>query len=374
MLRGGVLPDKLTYFILMNAYCLEGKFCKAFHMHHEMTHKGFLPDFVSGFSPSLVTYNALIHGLCLLGRVEEALGILRGMAAMGLPPDAVCYTTVISGLCKIGEPRKAYELKLEMDGKNFWWLDLDTYDSLMEDLSDEDIYSNMMNDYFAQGNMKKVYRLDYDMKHDGYLTSDVIFRVYLNALNKKARTIDAKRTLLDMIYKNLWTKPSYFTYDTLIENCSNNEFKSLVGLVKDFSMRGLVGDAGRARDTMLHGNYKPEGSVYNLLIFDHCRSHSVNKAYDMYKEMVHYGFAPHMFSILAVIKALHYDRRYNEMMWVIKNTLKSCNLNDSELRKVLNKINVRECDIDALLDVLAEIAMGGLLLDGGKCSYASAST
>ncbi|XP_057430238.1 pentatricopeptide repeat-containing protein At5g39710-like [Lotus japonicus] len=370
MLRGDVSPSNSTYTRLMYAYCLVGEFSMAFHLHDEMRHRGFLPDFVIQFSPSLVTFNALIHGLCSLERVDEALGILRGMPEMGLSPDAVSYNTVLFGFCQIRELKKAYELKVEMDEKIIW-LDEYTYESLMEGLSDEVTYSSLLNDYFAQGNMQKVFKLEREMTRNGYLPDSVTLGVFINGLNKKATTSIAKGILLRMISSQCLTMPSYIIYDTLIENCSYVEFKSAVGLVKDFSTRGLVNEAAIAHERMHNMSVKPDGAVYNLLIFDHCRRGNVNKAYEMYKEMVHYGFFPHMFSVLSLIHALYYDRKNSEMGWVIRNTLRSCNLNDSELHQVLNEIEVKKCKIDALLNALAKIAVDGMLLDRGKCSYAS---
>ncbi|XP_057448454.1 pentatricopeptide repeat-containing protein At5g39710-like [Lotus japonicus] len=293
------------------------------------------------------------------------------MTEMGLSPDGVSYNTVISGFCRIEELRKAYDLMREMDAKCNWWLDKDVHISLMEDLSYLDPYSSLINGYLAEGNFQVAYTFYCEMLRLGYSSDFDSYCLFMNGLSKKARTRDAKEYLLFMIYDQCFRMPSYVTYDILIENCSNNEFKSLVELVKDLRSRGLMNEAAKAHDTMLEGNYKPDGAVYNLLIFEHCRCLNVDKAYDMYKEMMHYGFAPHMFSLIALINALHYVQMYNEKSWVIESTLRSCNLNDSELRKVLNKINVKERSIYPLLEVLAEIAMDGLLLDGGKCSYAS---
>ncbi|XP_057444910.1 pentatricopeptide repeat-containing protein At5g39710-like [Lotus japonicus] len=379
MLRRGVSPDNKTYTGLMSAYRLQAQFSKAFHLQDEMIHKGFLPDFVTGISTSHVTYNAIIHGLCLLDRAEEALEILRGMPEIGLSPDAVSYSTVIFGFCRIRELGKAYKLKVEMDKKSISWLGLwglydDIDKSVMQGLSHEDTFSNLMSDYLAEGHLEKAYLLEREINYFDYLPVDVHYSVFLNVLNKKARITEAKHHLLWFISHVCLRMPTFIIYDTLIENCSNNEFKSVVGLVKGFGMRGLMKKAARAHDTMLEGNYKPDGAVYNLLIFDHCRCGNVHKAYDMYMEMVHYGFAPHMFSVLALIEALCCVRRYNKMSWVIQNTLRSCNLNDSELLQVLNEIDVREGQTEYLRGELAERAMDGLLLDGRKGSYASAST
>ncbi|XP_057452756.1 pentatricopeptide repeat-containing protein At1g62720-like [Lotus japonicus] len=195
MIVKGFSPSVATYNRLVFAYCRQdsvdeavgilramaerGEFTKAFHLHDEMILKGFLPDFVTGFSPAIVTYNALIHGLCFLDRVEEALEILRGMPEMGLSPDAVCYSTVISGFCQIGELGKAYELKIETEEKAIWWLDKDTYDSLMASLSYEDTYSSVMNDYSAKGNMERAFQFFDDMSHNDYLSSYDAYSVFI---------------------------------------------------------------------------------------------------------------------------------------------------------------------------------------------------
>ncbi|XP_057455336.1 pentatricopeptide repeat-containing protein At5g39710-like [Lotus japonicus] len=178
MLRGGMSPREYTYTTLMYAYYAEGEFSKVFHLHDEMVKKGFLPDFVTGFSPSIVTYNALIYGYFFLGRVEEAVGIFRGMPEMDLSPDAVSYNKVISGFCRNREPGKAFEMKLEANEKFMpSWLDEGMYESLMEDLSDEVVYSSLMNAFCAEGNLEKVNNLEYEMDHNGSLPASVQYSV-----------------------------------------------------------------------------------------------------------------------------------------------------------------------------------------------------
>jgi hypothetical protein len=87
----------------------------------------------------------------------------------------------------------------------------------------------------------------------------------------------------------------------------------------------------------------------------------------MYKEMVHYGFACHMFTVLALIRILQRENIVNELLWVIQNVLRSCNLNHSEILKFLDEFNPKELGSGALFDVLAEKAKDSLFL---KCLYA----
>ncbi|XP_057453146.1 pentatricopeptide repeat-containing protein At5g39710-like [Lotus japonicus] len=246
------------------------------------------------------------------------------------------------------------------------------YDSLFTEeggLLNEVNYTSVINAYCADGELVKADKLLDELTNFGDVQEPVIYGVFINGLDKKARTREAKEMLLSLVYHNCRDPWSTLIFVTLIENCTNNEFMSLVELVKGFQKRDLVNEAASVLNTMLQGNYKPDGAVYNLLIVEHCSLRNVDKAYNMYMEMVHYGFAPHMFSVLALIKTLYYDERFNEMSWVIENTLRSCNLNDSELHQVLNEIGVRKgkFKVDALLNVLAEMAMDG------KCSYAPAN-
>ncbi|XP_057453148.1 pentatricopeptide repeat-containing protein At5g39710-like [Lotus japonicus] len=383
MIDRGFSPSVVEYNKLIDSYCSWG-YCqtqdlvKVFEIKKEMLQKGFLLD--------ADNYSMLLHSQPTL---SEAFDIFQEMLREGVEPMAYAYVNLmdpyfIPGFYRIGELRKAYDLKLEMDemlqsgdlaiqplsGTAYWSL-MGTEGGLL----DEANYTSVINAYCADGEVVKARTLLNEVCHFIGVRESVIYDVLISGLDKKARTREAKKMLLSLIYHLCTTSWPTLTFDTLIENCSNNEFMSLVELVKGFRIRDLENEAASVLNTMLQGNYKPDGAVYNFLIVEHCRCKNVDKAYDMYMEMVQCGFAPHMFSVLALIKTLYYGRRYNEMSWVIENTLRSCNLNDSELHKLLNEIGVRKGEFkeDALFNVLAEIAMDGLLLNGGKCSYAPAS-
>ena len=47
--------------------------------------------------PDIVTYSALMNGLCKEGRLEEASKLFEEMKGMGLFPDGVIFTTLIDG-------------------------------------------------------------------------------------------------------------------------------------------------------------------------------------------------------------------------------------------------------------------------------------
>ncbi|KAK7407729.1 hypothetical protein VNO78_09766 [Psophocarpus tetragonolobus] len=419
MLGKGLSPNVVTYTTLIHSMCKAGNLIRAIHIFYQMRFRGLWPNertyttiidgfcrqgfmyeaykvlsqmIVTGFSPSIVTYNALVHGYCFLGRIEDSVGILRRMLERGLSPDVVSYSTVIAGFCRERELVKAFQMKEEMVEKGVL-PDAVTYSSLIQGLClqhklveafdlfqemvlrglppDEFTYTSLINAYCIQGELSKAIRLHDEMMHKGFLPDDVTYSVLINGLNKKARTKEAKRLLLKLFYEE--SVPNDVTYNTLIQNCCNNEFKTVVGLVKGFCMKGLMNEADRVFKTMLRRSHKPNATIYNLLIHGHCRSGNVRKAYDLYLELERGGFVSHTVTVIALTKALAREGMNDELSRVLQNVLRSSKLNEAEGAKVLVDINFKDGNMDAVLNVLTEMAKDGLLPDSGMHSYAPAN-
>ena len=110
-------------------------------------------------------------------------------------------------------------------------------------------YTSLINAYCVAGESSKALHLHDEMMQRGFLLDNVTYSVLINGLNKKSRTKVVKRLLLKLFYEE--SVPDDVTYNTLIENCSNNEFKSMEGLVKGFYMKGLMNEVDRVFKTML---------------------------------------------------------------------------------------------------------------------------
>ncbi|OMO74126.1 hypothetical protein CCACVL1_16937 [Corchorus capsularis] len=132
-----------------------------------------------------------------------------------------------------------------------------------------------------------------------------------------------------------------------------------------FDLVGLINEADRAFESMLQRNFKPDEAVYNIMIHGHCRGGNIQKAYNLYKEMVNSGFVPHTMTVIALVKELFMDGETDKLSQVIANTLRSSKLTDAELAKVLVEINHKEGNMDAVLNVLTEMAKDGLLPNSG---------
>ncbi|KAJ0010926.1 hypothetical protein Pint_34459 [Pistacia integerrima] len=320
-----------------------------------------------------------------LAKVEEALGVIQGMVEKGLTPDVVSYCTIISGFCRNQEWDKAFEMKQQMVEKGVP-LDAITYSTLIQGLCDkrrlaeacnlfqemlnsglapdEITYTTLINAYCTEGDISKAFHLHDEMIQKGFLPDVVTYSVLINGLNKRARTKEAKRLLLKLFYHE--SVPTDVTYNTLIENCSNIEFKSVVALLKGFCMKGLMNEADQVFESMLQRNHKPNEAVYDIIIHGHSSGGNVQKGYELYKEMVHSGFVPHTVTIIALVKALFMAGMNEELSLVVGNTLRSCRLTDAELAKVLVEINHKEGNMDAVLNVLTEMAKDGLLPNSGR--------
>lgn len=307
----GLAPDVVSYSTIISGFCRNGEVEKAFQMKLAMVEKGVLPD--------AVTFSTLIHGLCLQRRLIEACDLYQEMLNVGLRPDEFTYTTLINAYCVEGDLNKALQLHDEMVQK-------------------------------------------------GFLPDAVTYSVLINGLNKQARTREAKRLLLKLFYEE--SVPNDVTYNTLIENCSDNEFKSVVALVKGFCMKGLMDEADQVFQSMLQRKHRPDEAVYNVIIHGHCRGGNVQRAYNLYKEMLNSGFVPHTVTVIALFKALFKEGMNEELSQVIRNILKSCRLTDAELAKVLVEINHKEGNMDAVFNVLTEMAKDGLLPNSGRTAYA----
>jgi protein-disulfide isomerase-like protein with CxxC motif len=69
-------------------------------------------------------------------------------------------------------------------------------------------------------------------------------------------------------------------------------------------------------------------------------------------------------TIIALVKALYSEGMDEQLNLVIRDILRSCKLSDAELSKALVQINHKEGNIDAVFNLLTEMAKDGFLPSG----------
>jgi len=104
----GIIPDVVSYNILIKGHCVFGWSGDAFKLFKEMCS--------SGCEPTVVTYNILVDVLCHEGRMVEARRLFDAMAQLGIKENTITFNVLIDGYAKTGrmdEARAAYrEMKV----------------------------------------------------------------------------------------------------------------------------------------------------------------------------------------------------------------------------------------------------------------------
>ncbi|GMY18300.1 Pentatricopeptide repeat-containing protein [Fagus crenata] len=128
MQRYSISSNVYALNMIMCAYCKLGKLDKAVDVFKEMEGKGF--------SPNIASYNTLIAGYCnkaLLSfaiKLKNTMGNQAGNSEMGsrifdemlrnrVKADILTYNALILGLCKEGKTKKAAYLVKELDKEKF---------------------------------------------------------------------------------------------------------------------------------------------------------------------------------------------------------------------------------------------------------------
>jgi len=86
MFNLGLKPNHVTYNTLMDGYCMEGKLKAALNVRARMEKERK--------QPNVVTYNVLIKGYCKINKLEAANGLLNEMLEKGLNPNRTTYDIV----------------------------------------------------------------------------------------------------------------------------------------------------------------------------------------------------------------------------------------------------------------------------------------
>ncbi|KAJ1382595.1 Tetratricopeptide-like helical domain superfamily [Sesbania bispinosa] len=143
----GVVPDIMTYNILINGFCKSGNISGAFKLFKDLQLKGLSPD--------SVTYGTLIDGLYRVDREEDAFKIHEHMLKNGCKPSFSVYRVLMTWLCRKRKISMAFSLYMEYL-KNVAGRDSDSI--------------NALNEHFVRGEVEQTIR--------GLLKLDFRFREF----------------------------------------------------------------------------------------------------------------------------------------------------------------------------------------------------
>ncbi|GAV59004.1 PPR domain-containing protein/PPR_1 domain-containing protein/PPR_2 domain-containing protein, partial [Cephalotus follicularis] len=223
--------------------------------------------------PNSVTFSTLIHGLCEVGRLEEAFVLKEEMSEMGCQPTTRTYTVLIKALCDIGSMDKALSLLEEMVSKRCK-PNIYTYTVLIDGLCKNKKLEE------ANGIFRK-------MLNDGLFPGLVTYNALINGYCKEGEIVSAFELLSVMEKRNC--KPNILTYNELMEGlCRVNKTYKAMSLLRQIIDDGLL----------------PNGVTYNILINGFCKEGKLGMAFKIFYSINSFGLESDPYTFTEMIDGL----------------------------------------------------------------------
>ncbi|RYR23253.1 hypothetical protein Ahy_B03g068508 isoform A [Arachis hypogaea] len=140
----------------------------------------------SGVVPNIITYNILINGFCKTGNINAAIKLFKELQLKGISPDSITYGTLVDGLYRANREDDAFKIREHMlkhgcqpglsnSNAHMHWLNKKGKVSMAFNLYFEYLKSlprwdndsiNVLENHFIRGNVKEVIRglLEMDFK------------------------------------------------------------------------------------------------------------------------------------------------------------------------------------------------------------------
>lgn len=228
--------DRWGYNICIHASGCWGDLNTALALFKEMKERN------GPFEPDLCTYNSLIHVLCLLGKVKDALVVWGELkASSGYEPDEFTYRIMIQGCAK----------------------------------------SYRINDALSIFN---------EMQYNGIRAGTVVYNSLLDGLMKSKKLMEAC-DLFEKMVDDDGVRASCWTYNILIDGLYKNRREEAA-----YTM---------FCDLKKKGNSFVDGVTYSIVILHLCRENRVEEALQLVEEMEGRGFVVDLVTITSLMIALY---------------------------------------------------------------------
>ncbi|XP_021895588.1 pentatricopeptide repeat-containing protein At1g06710, mitochondrial [Carica papaya] len=309
----GCEPNHIVYDALIDGFCKVGKLDEAQEVFAKMSQHGYSPD--------IYTYSSLIDRLFKDKRLDLALKVLSKMLENSCAPNVVIYTEMIDGLCKVGKTDEAYKLMLMMEEKGC--------------CPNVVTYTAMIDGFGKVGKMDKCLELLQQMGLKGCSPNFITYRVLINHCCVNG-LLDEAYELLEEMKQTYW--PKYMAgYCKVIEGF-NKEFIASLGLLDEISTndsapiipvyRILIDNfirAGRLEVALeLYeevASFSPflaaYTNIYNSLIEALFLAGKVDKAFQLFSDMINRGGNPDLHIFFHLIKGLVKISKWDEALLLL---------------------------------------------------------
>ncbi|KAK9273916.1 hypothetical protein L1049_018728 [Liquidambar formosana] len=216
--------DTRCYNICIHAFGCWGDLGTSLSLFKEMKENSLNYE---SFGPDLCTYNSLIHVLCLVGKVKDALIVWEELKGSGHEPDAFTYRIIIRGCCKSYRMDDATKIFNEMQYNGFQ--------------PDTVVYNSLLDGLFKARKITEACQLFEKMVQDGIRASCWTHNILIDGLFRNGRAV-AGYTL----FCNLKKKGQFVdgvTYSIVVLHlCKEGQLEEALQLVEEMEARGFVVD------------------------------------------------------------------------------------------------------------------------------------
>ncbi|RVW92391.1 Pentatricopeptide repeat-containing protein, mitochondrial [Vitis vinifera] len=318
MLSEGCIPNVVTYTALIDGHCKSGQIEKACQIYARMRGNADIPDVDMYFKiddgnirdPNIFTYGALVDGLCKAHKVKEARDLLDVMSVEGCEPNHIVYDALIDGFCKVGKLDEAQMVFTKMSERGM--LENSCAPNVI-------IYTEMIDGLCKVGKTDEAYRLMSMMEEKGCHPNVVTYTAMIDGFGKAGKVDKCLELMRQMGAKGC--APNFVTYRTYWPKHMAGYRKVIEGFNREFIISlGLL-------DEIAENVAVPIIPAYRILIDSFCkagrlelalelhkRCRHVDKAFELYADMIKRGGIPELSIFFYLVKGLIRINRWEEAL------------------------------------------------------------
>ncbi|PQQ06685.1 pentatricopeptide repeat-containing protein [Prunus yedoensis var. nudiflora] len=231
----GFEMDNWGYNICIHAFGCWGDLGTSLSLFKEMKDSN-----LESVGPDLPTYNSLIHVLCLVGKVNDALTVWEELKGSGHEPDAITYRILIQGCCK--------SYRIDEATNIFSQMQLNGY------IPDNIVYNSLLDGLFKARKVNDGCHLFEKMVQNGVRASTWTYNILVDGLFKNGRAEAAYTLFCDLKKKGQFVDGVTYSI-VVLQHCKEGLLEKALGLVEEMERRGFAVDLVTI-SSLLIGLYK----------------------------------------------------------------------------------------------------------------------
>ncbi|TYJ26809.1 hypothetical protein E1A91_A07G146800v1 [Gossypium mustelinum] len=218
--------DTCGYNICIHTFGCWGDLAASLSLFKEMKQKEKSSSSCS-FGPDLCTYNSLIHILCSVGKVKDALIVWEELKVSGHEPDVFTYRILIQGCSKSYKINDAMKIFSEMQYNGF--------------APDTVVYNSLLNGLFKARKLMEACQLFEKMVQDGVRASCWTYNIMIDGLFRNGRAEAAYTLFCDLKKKGQFVDGVTYSI-VVLQLCREGQLEEALQLVEEMEDRGFLVD------------------------------------------------------------------------------------------------------------------------------------